>query len=369
MTPPNPTTELLTPRNRLLRTLRGESPAGFAFDFDPTPPVRAALEQGGYPVPGDVERLWVTPVQAEQAWERAYAAAGIVLPQPCEVFYTGIVQRIPSAESVGAASHLRELFHPLAGLDDVETVRQLPWPDFTDPVHYQNLRADVAAIHARGHAAYGNMECSLFEHTWYLRGMEDVFVELMEDDADSVTHWLLDYFTERSIQVTLAYAEAGVDVIGLGDDIGTQRGMLLSPDLWRAQIKPRLARIIRVLRSAFPDRPPWIRYHSDGDIRDVIPDLIEIGVDILNPLQSECMPVEEVIRAYGDRLAFWGMIGTQSTLPFGNPDEVWRNAEQLVRLAREGFRLVIAPTHVVEPDVPLENILALTETLGTSSHV
>lgn len=115
-----------------------------------------------------------------------------------------------------------------------------------------------------------------------------------------MTHWLLDYFTQRSIRVALAYAEAGVEVIELGDDIGTQRGMLLSPELWRAQIKPRLAAIIRAVRDRYPDAPPYIRYHSDGDIRDVIPDLIEVGVDILNPLQSECMPVEDVIRSYGD---------------------------------------------------------------------
>ena len=363
------TRESLPPRERLLRVLRGDFPGGISFDFDPTPPVRDALVKSGRPVPGDVERLWVSPVQPEGVWDRAYAEAGIVLPTPCEVFYTGIVQRIPAAESMGEAAHLRELFHPLAGMDDLAAVRALPWPDFTDPVHYETLAEDVAAIHARGHAAYGNMECSLFEHTWYLRGMEDVFMDLMEDEEDSVTSWLLDYFTDRSKHVALAYAEAGVDVIGLGDDIGTQRGMLLSPDLWRAQIKPRLASIVEAVRERFPDAPPYIRYHSDGDIRDVIPDLIEIGIDILNPLQSECMPVEEVIRAYGDRLAFWGMIGTQTTLPFGTPDDVRREVSLLADLSREGYKLVIAPTHVVEPDVPMANILALVQAVEEERDV
>jgi len=247
-------------------------------------------------------------------------------------------------------------------------VQSLPWPDFSDPIHYRTLGGSVDAIHRRGHAAYGNMECSLFEHTWYLRGMEDVFMDLMDDEANSITHWLLDYFTGRSIHVALAYAAAGVDVIGLGDDIGTQRGMLLSPEMWRAHIKPRLASIIGAIRAAYPARPPYIRYHSDGDIRPVISDLIEIGVDILNPLQSECLPVEEVIRSYGDRLAFWGMIGTQTTLPFGTPEDVRREVGSLAILAREGFRLVLAPTHVVEPDVPLQNIEALVAAVEEERH-
>jgi uroporphyrinogen decarboxylase len=180
-------------------------------------------------------------------------------------------------------------------------------------------------------------------------------------ENDPVGNWLLDWFTERSITDMRTFcAMEEVEVIGLGDDIGMQTGMMMSVPFWRQHFKPRLARVIDTIRELRGDSV-LIRYHSDGDITDVIPDLLELGVDILNPVQPECMDVPGILRRYRDRCAFWGMIGTQSTLPHGSPADVRAVLHQLADLAREGVRLVASPTHVVEPDVPWENVEALDE--------
>jgi uroporphyrinogen decarboxylase len=155
-------------------------------------------------------------------------------------------------------------------------------------------------------------------------------------------------------------ARAGVDAIGLGDDVGTQRGMMMSVDFWREHLKPRLKRVIDAIRETQWDHI-WIKYHSDGNITEILNDLAEIGVDILNPVQPECMPLAEVIPPYQDRLRFWGMIGTQSTMPYGTVDDVRAAVEECARFAREGAGIVVAPTHVLEPDVPWENIQALVD--------
>jgi len=202
------------------------------------------------------------------------------------------------------------------------------------------------------------MECTVFEFSWYLRGMDNLFGDLLEENG--IADWLLDWFTEYSIRKGRLAARAGVDTIALGDDVGTQRGMMMSLDFWRRHLKPRLAKVIAAIRAA-QTQPICIRYHSDGDIRQIIDELVEIGIDVLNPVQPECMPVDEVIARHKHHVGFWGIIGTQTTMPFGTPDDVRAAVAQCARHAREGAAIIVAPTHVLEPDVPWENIQALVE--------
>jgi uroporphyrinogen decarboxylase len=145
----------------------------------------------------------------------------------------------------------------------------------------------------------------------------------------------------------------------VGDDVATQRGMMMRPALWRRWLKPRLAAIISAAREVKPDILIW--YHSDGDCRAIIPELIEIGVDILNPVQPECMDPAAVKAQYGDRLSFSGTIGTQTTMPHGTPEEVRGVVRERIATVGRGGGLLLAPTHVLEPDVPWENIVALVD--------
>jgi len=145
------------------------------------------------------------------------------------------------------------------------------------------------------------------------------------------------------------------------DDVATQNSLLMSADTWRQHLKPRLKRVIDGIREVSGSRKVWVHYHSDGDVTPLIDDLIEVGVDILNPVQPECMDLEAVAARYQDRLAFCGMIGTQTTMPFGSPDDVRAAVERCRRLHEKGARVIVAPTHVLEPDVPWENITAFND--------
>lgn len=195
----------------------------------------------------------------------------------------------------------------------------------------------------------------IYEDSWQIRGYEQFLTDLLTQPewAESI----LERITRRNINRAEAAARAGVDMLQSGDDIANQQTMMFNPDLWRRVLKSRWERVYRAARRINPDIAIW--YHSDGNITEVIEDLIEIGVTVLNPLQPECIDVEEVCRRYGDRLLFDGAIGTQSTFPWGTPEEMRRT----VRRRREVFggRLMLSPTHVLEPEVPPENVVAFYE--------
>jgi uroporphyrinogen decarboxylase len=178
-------------------------------------------------------------------------------------------------------------------------------------------------------------------------------------DANPFAGALLDRITAlREVQAR-RYAESGADVICMGDDVGTQRGMLMSVRMWRAWLKPRLARVIAAARSVRPD--VLVFFHSDGDVTAIVEDLIETGVDILNPVQPECMDPVALRQRFGERLCLWGTIGTQSTFPFGSPDDVRREVRTRVETVGRNGGLFLAPTHMIEPEVPLANIVAFVE--------
>jgi uroporphyrinogen-III decarboxylase len=137
--------------------------------------------------------------------------------------------------------------------------------------------------------------------------------------------------------------------------------MLFSPQTWRRFFKPRMAELIARLRAINPGIK--VAYHTDGDVREVIPELIEVGIDVLNPVQPACMDPAEIGRLYGDRLCFWGTLDEQHTLPFGSPDDVRREVRERLTTIGRGGGLILAPTHHVQLDTPLENLWAMVETI------
>jgi len=250
-----------------------------------------------------------------------------------------------------SARHL----HPLAQAKHPPDIDSYPFPDMTEAWRHAGLDADVAAVHAEGLAAVGQMSQTIFELAWGLRGFAALLMDLALNPALAAA--LLDRITGIRCFMARRFAEAGVDVLRLGDDIGTQRGLLMSPGTWRQWLKPRLARVIEAARSVNPTLP--IKYHTDGDARDVIADLCDVGVTILNPVQPECLDQAALKREFGDSLAFWGCISVQSTLPFGTPEEVRLTVREVIETMGCGGGLVLGPTHTVGEDVPWENILAL----------
>lgn len=257
----------------------------------------------------------------------------------------------------GPTAHFQEMLHPMAKFDSVSQVEDYPWPDFLANYRWEDLGARIRGLQSRDLVCSAFMEMTLFEIAWYLRGMDLFMEELI--GGEPLAEALLDKLTAIRIGMATRYAQAGADVLMLGDDVATQIDMMISPQLWRETLKPRLARVIAAAKAAKPDI--LIFYHGDGNMARIVPELIEIGVEVLNPVQPECMDPFEMKDLYGDRLAFWGCVGTQTTLPFGTPESIRATCRDLISRVGAGGGLLLAPTHTIEPDVPWENVMAFVD--------
>jgi uroporphyrinogen decarboxylase len=256
--------------------------------------------------------------------------------------------------------HMTRMRHPLEGMETIEEIMSYPYPDYAQ-ADGSHQKAQVESIKARDLIALGDMQMTIWECAWYMRSMEQLFCDMM--DENEIAEFLFDKVTEQSIIRAMSYVKAGVDVLFLGDDIGMQHTIMMSEKLYCRWIKPRLKKLIDTVKAENPD--VVIFYHSCGFVEPFIPHLIEAGVEVLNPIQSECMDFEEIHRKYGDKISFHGTIGTQTVMPFGTPEEVkeavWRNLD----IAGEKGGLMVTPTHMLEPEVPLENILAYVDACRT----
>ena len=253
------------------------------------------------------------------------------------------------------AFHMTRMHHPLKGADLNEII-DYPYPT-VDPAKEQEMSEFVKGLHEKGLASFAFMQMTVWEASWYLRSMEELMVDMMILDEKATA--LLDKITDFACAKAAAYAKRGVDILSLGDDIGTQNSIMIDVGLWEAWLKPRISKVIETARSINPDI--LIFYHSCGYIVPFIDQLIEVGVDILNPIQPECMSFDEIHEKYGDRTSFWGTIGTQELLPYGSAEEVRK--ESLSRLIKcgENGGICLGPTHLVEPEVPWENLMAIKE--------
>lgn len=265
----------------------------------------------------------------------------------------------------GSLSHFVRMEHPMVDMESPAEIEAYPFPDLDGPLRFAKMNQHVESVKKSGYAAVAHMEMTIFECAWYLRSMDQLLIDMYTNNKMAVV--LLDRITAVREAQAAGYAQAGVDIIRLGDDVGTQKAMLMDPDMWRKLLKPRLAKVITAAKSVNPQ--VLVFYHSDGNILPIIPDLIEIGVDILNPIQPECMDPAELKRMYGDKLSFWGTIGTQTTMPFGTPDDVRREVRDRIATVGKGGGLFLAPSHILEPEVPWPNIEAFAEAVweyGTS---
>lgn len=199
-------------------------------------------------------------------------------------------------------------------------------------------------------------EGHLFEVAWALRGMENLLRDIIwnpgfvDDLLEGITQYYL-ALIDRSVKYD-------VDAFAFGDDWGSQNmGLIMGPRHWRGYIKPCMARMFARVKEA----GKFTHLHSDGDVSAIFEDLIEIGLDVYNPFQPEIMDVYEMKRKYGNRLCFHGGIGIQELLPFGTPQQVKAEAQRMIREVGAGGGYILAPSHSVLADTPVENIVALIE--------
>jgi uroporphyrinogen decarboxylase len=233
-------------------------------------------------------------------------------------------------------------FNPLAETKDLDHQR---WPDPHSP---GLLDAAVETIERDGgrHFVVPNLGFALFERAWALRGFDTFLLDLALDP--SFAEELLERVSEVQLVLIRRFLELGVDGGYFGDDYGGQNHMLFSPRMWRKLIKPRLARLFAPFREAgLP-----VILHSDGQIADILPDLVEIGVTVYNPVQPQVLDHAWLRSTFGDQLAYYGRISTQTVLPNGSAAEVKQAiVDCAAALAPNGTGLLMAPSHRLMTDI------------------
>ena len=230
-----------------------------------------------------------------------------------------------------------------------------------DP-HRPELYTDAAEMIHNFKADYwivGVVATTIFETAWALRGLEQMLLDMVV--APELANEILDIPYQYHLTAAKKLVELGVDMIWAGDDVGAQHKMMISPRMWRKFLKPRMADFIAELRAINPDVK--IAYHSDGNVEPIIPELIEIGLDILNPIQPVSMDPAKIKAQYGNQLSFWGTLDEQQTLPFGTPEDVAAEVKQRLETVGHNGGLILAPTHHVQLDTPLENFWAMVNTI------
>ena len=250
-------------------------------------------------------------------------------------------------------------FSPLAHMTTVEEVENYAWPS-VDWFDFSHLKEEIARLNADRRYAIIYFAGGAFETPWYMRGMERFLMDLVEcpEIAEAISRNVMEFYRARAMRAIEA-SDGQIDIIGSGGDLGSQRGMLLSPELWRKHIKPYSEQLIR----PFKDMGLKTFYHSCGSIVPVIEDFIEMGLDILDPIQpkAEGMNPEALKSRFGDRLAFHGGVDEQELLPRGTADEVRNEVHRLIDILGQQGGYIICAAHAIQPDTPMENILAMYE--------
>ena len=242
-------------------------------------------------------------------------------------------------------------YHPLAeaGLKEVEAYQ---FPDPRQPERYQDIHIDVARW---GDAYFTVVELwNVFKSSWELRGFERYMMDLSLEPQ--LVETLADRVLEHRIEQSKQLVRCGVDMIMISGDIAMQESMMLSPQMWRKYFKPRLQTWLEEVRK---EGNIYFMFHSDGDMHAVFGDVVEIGFDIVDPIQPECMDVVEIQREFGGLVCLHGTISCQKTLPFGTPEDVTAEVLQRINCCGRDGGLILSPSNNIQPDVSLENILAL----------
>lgn len=260
----------------------------------------------------------------------------------------------------GTGKYTEPFGSPLA--DDAALDRYVP-PDPNRPELY--TEADrVVKTYKDEYWIVGVTPTTIFETAWALRGYERLLMDMAA--AEGKANRVLEIPYQYHKTVTQHLVKLGVDMIWLGDDVGGQNAMLMSPKMWRKYLKPRMADLIASLRAINPAIK--IAYHTDGVVYPIIAELIEIGIDVLNPIQPQAMDPARLKKEHGDRLCFWGSLDIQQTIPFGTLDDVKHEVITRLKTIGCGGGLLIGPTHNLQLDTPLENFWALVNTIREISY-
>jgi uroporphyrinogen decarboxylase len=246
------------------------------------------------------------------------------------------------------------LWHPLEAIQSPDEARDYPFPTPGLIVLDNAIIDHVKALKQEDAVVVGDVE-QPFKTVSRLRGMENALCDLLTNQE--IIEQIYDHLYEYITAYCVSLAKAHVDVVQIVGDIAMQDRLMMSPKIWRHFDKPRLAHLIAAVKQANPDT--FVYMHSDGKVIDIIPDLVEIGLDILNPIQPECQDPIEVKRKWGDKLVLHGTVSNQRTVPLGTPHEVKDEVKHLLEHCSKGGGFIVGPSNVLIPEFPTENIVAM----------
>lgn len=233
--------------------------------------------------------------------------------------------------------------------------------DFPTPEQFTSPEAEASARKTLAEHAdsfrIANLGWGLFECSWGIRGFENA---LMDSAAEPDFYGeLLDRFTDLYMDFVERSVRLPVDAIMFGDDWGDQRGVILGPDRWRRFLKPRWARLYQAVH----DAGKLVISHCCGSVADIMPDIIEIGLDVLESVQPEARGMNPygLKKQWGDKIVFWGGLGSQSTIPFGSPEGIRAEVRRLCREMGRGGGYIVSPAKSLQPETPTANAVAVVE--------
>ena len=271
--------------------------------------------------------------------------------------------------SAGMTSSYREVLNfPLKGATSVEEIRDYPkWPS-PDWFDYDCVGDQVAEARRTGKVVVfmGDRmnRCAQLKPAMYLRGIDQIFLDLglAPEIAEHLFGRITEFYLEYARR-TFEAAGGGIDLFMTGDDFGTQKGPFVSPAMWRRFLRPGFQAFVE-LGHRYGAK---VAHHSCGSIKALIPDLIDCGLDVLNPLQPDVKDMDhaELKRSFGRQLSFHGSMSIQRTLPFGTPDDVRNEVSKRVETLAPGGGFIFCTAHNIQADTPTENIEALFEAYRT----
>ena len=346
----------MTPRERWLAVLNRQTPDRIPCDFWGTPEViERLMNELGCTTEDD---LW-RKLQIDKTHAIQPKYIGPPLAEGCDVW--GIKYKTQFYAD-GLGSYVEVSDYPLAGMIDPAELEDYPWPD-PDWFDYSVIPQQLAEW-AEWPAMAGHYEAFYFYSN--MRGIESALQDLAisPEFADRALQKIFEFCYERNRRMfEAAGMDGGILYTYVAEDLGSQCGLLMSLDMIDRFLLPRMKAMVDLARSygikSF--------HHDDGACFPVLPRMVEIGIDILNPIQWRCpgMEREKLKKEFGDRFVFHGAVDNQRTLPFGTPDDVRKEVKENIRILGAGGGYIVAPCHNLQPNTPTENILALYETVGT----
>lgn len=373
----------LTPRERVLAAINHEEP-------DRVPIVIGASNATGIKMPAyrrlkqllgyEAEERYIydwpelgTALIDEPVLERLHADVRGVLDRFPDFVYERNRNRPPHSPFIDDwGSGQKEIepevwfpgIHPMAEATTIEEIENYPWPDMDDPSRVAHVREQARRLREENRYAIMGTPWLLFpfERAHAMQGLDKFlynmvknkdFAKALLEKIASLCKQLMGHFLEE--------AGENLDIIKIGDDLGTQQSLMISPKMYREMLKPIHADFISFIKSRTKAK---VFFHTDGDVFDLVEDFIEIGVDILNPIQTSAgkmANLAELKKRYGKNIVFCGAIDTHRILPHGTPEEVRQEVKRVIELLAPGGGYMVASVHTIMNDVPPENILAMVD--------